>query len=384
MTAALRRSLAALALGFALTGGAAAFDASFQPIDVTVKPITAFRIGSTETKFGTLEFRGGLQLISADKRFGSLSGLEISPDGALLAVADTGFWFAGQLVEENGRPAGFKDGRIASMLDDNGNKLIGKNTFDAEGLRIVNRGTPKEYALVSFERANVVRRYVPSPDYAHARATRAKVPLAMGKANRNEGVEALAVAPAEGPLGGAMVLITEATLDANGNMQAWIVGGPQAGAFTVKRTYDFDVTDADFLPGGDLLILERRFNFATGVTMRIRRIAAGDLKKGAIVDGPVQIEANLAYEVDNMEGLSVRAGENGEAILDIISDDNQNRMLQRTILIRFALPAGAESALPESPVEASVEPTLLDANPVATPKVGNAAPIPRPRPRVLR
>src|SRR6185295_20424985 len=124
------------------------------------------------------------------------------------------------------------------------------------------------------------------------------------------------------------VLVTEATLDEQRNMRAWIVGGPRAGAFTVKRTYDFDVTDAAFLPGGDLLLLERRFNFATGVTMRMRRIAGGDLQPGAVVDGAVQIEADLSYQVDNMEGLSVRAGANGEAILDIVSDDNQNRILQ--------------------------------------------------------
>ena len=66
---------------------------------------------------------------------------------------------------------GLEDARIAPILDDHGNKLIGKGTFDAEGLRIVNRGG-KEYAVVSFERANVVRRYEPAPDYAHARRGR--------------------------------------------------------------------------------------------------------------------------------------------------------------------------------------------------------------------
>ena len=134
--------------------------------------------------------------------------------------------------------------------------------------------------------------------------------------------------------------------------------------------------------------------------MRIRRIAGGDIAPGAVVDGPVQIEADLSYEVDNMEGLSVRAGENGEAILDIVSDDNQNRLLQRTILLQFALPGGALAA----PVAASMTPILppdlqplaaepASASAAATPTTEAASaivapavtpPIPRPRPRLLR
>jgi hypothetical protein len=38
-----------------------------------------------------------------------------------------------------------------------------------------------------------------------------------------------------------------------------------------------------------------------------------------------------------MEGLALHQGAGGETILTLISDDNFNRLLQRTVLLQFAL-----------------------------------------------
>ena len=48
------------------------------------------------------------------------------------------------------------------------------------------------------------------------------------------------------------------------------------------------------------------------------------------------IFADLGYEIDNMEGLSVHRGANGDSILTLISDDNFSP-IQRTVLLQFAL-----------------------------------------------
>ena len=56
--------------------------------------------------------------------------------------------------------------------------------------------------------------------------------------------------------------------------------------------------------------------------VRIRRIALGEIKPGALVDGAVLFEADLGYEIDNMEGLSVHRSAGGEIVLTLISDDN--------------------------------------------------------------
>ena len=71
--------------------------------------------------------------------------------------------------------------------------------------------------------------------------------------------------------------------------------------------------------------------------MRIRRFTGTDIKPGARVDGTTLVEADLRYQIDNMEGIAVHPGANGETLIDIVSDNNQG-MLQRTLLLQFALP----------------------------------------------
>ena len=130
--------------------------------------------------------------------------------------------------------------------------------------------------------------------------------------------------------------IAERSLDADGNHRGFIVGGPQTGTFSLRRSDDFDVSDAAFLPDGDLLVLERKFSFAAGVAIRIRRIAGAAIRPGALLDGPVLLVADSHYQIDNMEGLAVRTTADGKTLLTLISDDN-NSIFQRTLLLQFAL-----------------------------------------------
>ena len=69
--------------------------------------------------------------------------------------------------------------------------------------------------------------------------------------------------------------------------------------------------------------------------MRIRHIAARDLKPGAVLSGDILIEADMDYEIDNMEGLAAHLDEKKRTVLTLISDDNFNSFLQRTILLQF-------------------------------------------------
>jgi len=47
-------------------------------------------------------------------------------------------------------------------------------------------------------------------------------------------------------------------------------------------------------------------------------------------------------DLDNMEGIATRKGENGETLIYLISDDNFSSF-QRTILLMFALDENAGS-----------------------------------------
>ena len=70
--------------------------------------------------------------------------------------------------------------------------------------------------------------------------------------------------------------------------------------------------------------------------MRMRRIPLSAIKDGALIDGPVVVTADMGYQIDNMEGIGVSRGPDGETILTLMSDDNFS-VIQRTLLLQFAL-----------------------------------------------
>jgi hypothetical protein len=88
------------------------------------------------------------------------------------------------------------------------------------------------------------------------------------------------------------------------------------------------------LPAGDLLILERKFSWLSGIGIRIRRIPLSSVAPGAVIDGPSIFEADLGNEVDNMEGIDAHLTVEGETVLTMVSDDNFS-MIQRTLLLQF-------------------------------------------------
>jgi hypothetical protein len=162
------------------------------------------------------------------------------------------------------------------------------------------------------------------------------LPPAAAKLPFNKGLEALLFVPKGLPLAGTLVAISERGLDSHGNLIAFLVGGPSPGQFSVRRTEGYDVSDAVLLPSGEILLLERKFSLVAGVGIRIRRIALAAVAPGALVDGPGIFEADLGYEIDNMEGIDAFVTPEGDTVLTLISDDNFS-MIQRTLLLQFTL-----------------------------------------------
>ncbi|MCW5718890.1 MAG: esterase-like activity of phytase family protein, partial [Bauldia sp.] len=306
-----------LAAGLLLVATSAVAAPGWTPVEITARPIEAFTIGQPATLAGTLTFMGGLSLSSPNRDFGGLSSMEFLPDGTVLFVADTGFWLSASLVESAGRLVGIGDGRIAPMLDEAGDEANQKGDADAEGLRLTNDGRS---VLVSFEGDHRIMTY-PLGDLAFARPVEVPRPTFRGLSG-NRGIEAVAVAPVAGPLEGAIVAFSEQALDGNGGIRAWVLGGPREGQFSVRRNGQFDITDAAFLPNGDLFLLERQFSLSAGIAMRIRRLAAADIRPGAMVDGPVVLEDGNLFQIDNMEGIALRPQPDGSVIITVVSDDN--------------------------------------------------------------
>ena len=318
-------------LAACLAGLPSAVFAESAPIESRV--INTFKIGSDETRFGPLEFIGGLEMVSSNRIFGSWSSIKVEPDRKHVAgVLDTGHWLTGSLVRDaQGRLSGLADVDITPMQDRTGRSFEGKGRMDAEGLAL-----DKDRALVSFEGNHRVDIY-PRQGFATSAAV-GTLPILIPRdeLRGNRSLETVAIAPADSALKGAAVIVSEESLDDDGNVYAAILEGPLKGRFTVSRTDDFDPTDGAFLPDGDLLLLERRFNMANGIGMRIRRIAAAEIRPGSVAAGKVLMTADFGYQIDNMEGLDAFQAEDGSTHIILVSDDNHS-ILQRNMMLEFRL-----------------------------------------------
>lgn len=323
----------ALAAAFAVLSSLSDGLAQAEPVEVRTIPITRFRLGSNQTTFGSLEFVGGFEMRSPERRFGQLSALRfLEPGAGFVGVADHGFWFFGSIErDEDLVPVGVAQFIMQAMLDDDGEVITSKLDKDAEAL-VVHDGI----ATVAFERRPRITEYALNPADMGKPLRHLDIVVPKHELRSNQGFETLVQAPADGPLQGARLVIAERSIDEQGNLFAAVLDGPRNGLFKAVRSDEFDVTDGAFLPSGDLLLLERRFSLASGVAMRLRRIDGTSVRQGAILDGPVLIEANMGYQIDNMEGLDVWRRRDGKLIVSLLSDNNQS-FLQRTLYLEFIL-----------------------------------------------
>lgn len=304
-----------------------------ERFDITARPIVQFHIGDDETRFGPLEFVGGLEMTASARDLGALSAFRfLTPGGDFIGVADTGFWFFGSVTRDAGqRPTGIGGFRMVQMVDEKG-RLAGKKwEVDAEGLAVKD-----SVATVGFERNHRVAQFKIDPDNMSGPFRQLDYLVPPRELRQNRGFETVAYSAQHGQHVGGLVVVSEKSLDKNRNIFAAILEGPGKGVFTVKRNGEFDITDGAFLPNGDLLLLERSFSMATGVGMRLRRIDGNSIVKGAVVDGPILFQADMGYQIDNMEGMDVWQRADGATMVSLVSDDNHS-ILQRNLYLEFRL-----------------------------------------------
>jgi hypothetical protein len=302
-------------------------------IEVKARSIPWFdRHDHDRVRFGALEYRSGLVLTSPFPRFGGLSGLRVDTHGErFISFSDRGHWFTGRIVYEGRAMTGLADVESAPMLGPDGKPITTRGWFDSESIAL-----DGSLVYIGFERINKVLRFDFSKGFTRAWGEVVPLPKAARRLPNNKGLEALVFVPKGQPLAGTLIAMSERGLDPNGNLIAFLVGGPTPGQFSVRRSEEFDISDAVLLPAGDLLILERKFSWLSGIGIRIRRIPLASVAPGAVIDGPSIFEANLANEVDNMEGIDAHVTEEGETVLTMVSDDNFS-MIQRTLLLQFTL-----------------------------------------------
>ena len=302
-------------------------------MEIAARPVPLHAGDPERERVGTLRFRGGLELTSPDPRFGGLSALLISADGArLTAVTDRGHWVTARLIAEaNGAPGALAEAEIGALHGPGGRHLRGKRNSDSESLTRLADGA----LVVGFERDHRLWRYPagPNPLAGHPEAlpVPAKLAARLAALRGNSGIEALATLA-----DGALLAIAEGRRE-EATSPAFLWRGGAWSELVYPRVPGFRPTGATTLPGGDLLVIERSFNLFDGVAIRLQRIAAATIRAGATLRGTTLAVLRWPLTLDNMEGVAARRNAGtGETLLYLISDDNF-RPHQRTLLLVFAL-----------------------------------------------
>jgi hypothetical protein len=301
---------------------------------ITATAVGLLAVGDANTG-PHLQWRGSLNLSSPLEGFGGLSGLILSPECTkLTAISDDGWWLgAGLTYDAATNLNGATNATIAPLLDAKAKRGLTKLERDAEALTRLDEQT----VAIAFESVPRIETYALARNGFAATAQKIPMPQAIAKGPENGEIEALGFA-GEGPLQGQFIAIAEGNFDKAGNTRAWVwpKNGATGFSFSVARLDNYRVTDLAVLPGGDILILQR--NFVPAFTgMAIARVAAADIKTGAVVKPHLLFEARQpAHIIDNMEAMAI-CQMNGETRVSVMSDDNYLPAFQSTLLIQFAL-----------------------------------------------
>jgi hypothetical protein len=301
-----------------------------ERIEVAVKPIPLNPTDLKQDKVGLLTFRGGLALTSSNKRFGGLSALRLTEDGARITfISDEGSWVTAHLVHDpSGQLVGVADAELGPLLDLEGKPLLEKFESDAESLALMPDGS----MVVGFEHHHRLWRYAATNGRLLGKATVVPPPANLDQAPANGSLEALVAWDK-----GGLFALTEYWIIDN-LIRGWTNGPDHWQALGYHFEGGYRPSDMAVLPSGDVVVLERAYDEVRRIVSgRLRRVARKDVKAGAaIVSKPI---ADLAppLSVDNFEGIDTVRAKNGETLVYIVSDDNFNAKDQRTLLLEFSL-----------------------------------------------
>lgn len=306
-----------------------------EPVAFEVRdaPIHSFfhSSGADENKY--LSFLGGFELKAKPKVFGGFSGVLFEPnDHRLMLLSDTGGVAMIHVQHDQGKITGFGKGILQPLKNHRSQLLSQIWHYDTESVAIVGNKL-----WVGVETANRIYEFSRDKDGFPVSGRILNVPQRIRKLPKNRGLEALASSPLGSPLKGKVVAIAERSVGKYApHTEGWIIGGGQFKPIMIARRDEYDVSDAAFLPNGDLLLLERRVRWWSALTVRIRRIKVQSFFQSEPLDGEDFLIANLTQPIDNFEGLHVAQISDDRIILTLVSDNNYND-IQRTLLMQFLL-----------------------------------------------
>jgi hypothetical protein len=295
------------------------------PEAIVARPVPLDPHDPGRVTLGKLRFLGGWVLRATDRRFGGISSMTLE-DGHFVMLNDGGvvtrFRFSGRGeasdVSVSLLPAGPGDGSRKVDRDSE------SSTYDpASG-----------HVWAGFETRNQIWRYTKN----FAAADGHVAPAAMADWGNNEGAEAMVRLH-----DGRFLVFGETETRKNGEHLALLFPqDPVEGGAPVEVGYKgpgdgFRPTDAVELPDGRVLVLHRHFTPTSGFSAAISVVdprAVGP--DGHMAEEVIVPRWAPPLTVDNMEALAIEPTPAGPVVW-IASDDNYF-FLERTLLMRFALP----------------------------------------------
>jgi len=269
-----------------------------------------------DVKKWKLEQVGFLNIDRNEKDYGGFSGLLIKNAGTeALVVTDKSFFFVLQLHrDDNDFLTGYSVIKKGRILSSKGEHLNGRNT-DSESIAM----DANNNYYISFESNHRIMMHT---EVEGKGIFVPKHPM-FRKLSVNKGIEALAIdnenrliaIPEKPPSG-----ISDIPIFRLQNNKWEIIK-------YVKIEDNFLVTDAEILPMGLLLILERKFSWTQGFKTRFRLISLDKFDNTE----PIIVFTSTANQFDNLEGMALWKDKKGEMRILTVSDDNFHPLQQSEI-----------------------------------------------------
>ena len=269
-----------------------------------------------DVKKWKLEQVGFLNIDRNEKNYGGFSGLIIKDEGSeALILTDKSFFFVLKLQRnDEGILTGYSVIRKGRILSSKGEHLNGRNT-DSESIAM----DANSNYYISFESNHRIMMHT---EVEGKGMFVPKHPM-FRKLSVNKGIEALAIdnenrliaIPEKPPLG-----ISDIPIFRLQNNKWEIIK-------YLKIEDNFLVTDAEILPMGLLLILERKFSWTQGFKTRFRLISLDKFDNTE----PIIVFTSTANQFDNLEGMTFWKDKKGEMRILTVSDDNFHPLQQSEI-----------------------------------------------------
>jgi hypothetical protein len=276
-----------------------------EPLTTEVRRVVLEDLKLKTDVVGKLKFKGGVNLVSPDSRFGGLSSIQVNENGRNFStISDRGHRFHGELIyATNGHLVGVTNISIEALQ-----RLQGSDPtewLDSEATaRLPGRGT-----VISFERNKRLLLY---PE-GGGPPTLIAAPKELEAASARGGIKALARLP-----NGQLFALT-AGLRTNGGVVGWVGGDKGWSRVTYSIEKELTPTGAAAMPGGDILLVERRLPY---IAARLRRLKAAAIQPGAVLKAEELGLLEGSLQVHNIQGVDVRQGKGGKTLIYLVSDDD--------------------------------------------------------------